>query len=156
MLRCALAVALLAMVFAGCTEGENSETVEVPTAEPKDVGQSDEDACASETAEKLMEMDWDGDGEYDVFDADWDNDGVPNDVDNCAWYANADQADANVDDRGDACEGVEDPVDELIYPASISPAFVVGVLVAFGFRARTNRGAAKQRVRERVVGRGGV
>ncbi|MCL4234871.1 MAG: thrombospondin type 3 repeat-containing protein [Deltaproteobacteria bacterium] len=136
-------MALAAMMFGGCTGGENSETVEVPTAEPKDVGQGEDDACASESAEKLLEMDWDGDGELDVFDEDWDNDGVPNGEDNCAWFANADQADANADGRGDACEDLEDPIDELIYPASISPAFVFGILVAFGFRARTRRGSVR-------------
>ncbi len=139
MSRLAFALVLLVLVLAGCTEGENSETIEVPTAEPKDVGQGEEDACASETAEKLMEMDWDGDGEFDVFDEDWDNDGVPNEADNCAWYANADQSDENEDGRGDICEGVEDPIDELVYPASISPAFVVGLLVAFGFRSRRSK-----------------
>ncbi len=148
MWRLAFTMALLAVVLVGCTEGENSETIEVPTAEPKDVGQTEEDACASETAAKLKEMDWDGDGVFDVFDEDWDNDGVPNEDDNCAWYANADQADANEDGRGDVCEGLDDPVDDLIYPASTSPAFVVGLLVAYGFRAG--------RRRWRVVGPGDV
>jgi hypothetical protein len=36
---------------------------------------------------------------------DGDTDGVPDELDNCPTVANADQADANGDGRGDACEG---------------------------------------------------
>lgn len=47
----------------------------------------------------------DGDGET----ADTDGDGVSDDVDNCPGTANADQADANTDGTGDACEGLLPP-----------------------------------------------
>mgnify|MGYP006197135715 CR=1 FL=1 len=55
-------------------------------------------------------------GEYGC-DPDADGDGIPNEDDNCAFAANADQADLDGDGAGDACDadddsdGVEDGAD---------------------------------------------
>ena len=40
---------------------------------------------------------------------DFDDDGVPNGVDNCPYDANGDQADADADGKGDACDACADP-----------------------------------------------
>lgn len=44
-------------------------------------------------------------------DADSDGDGIGDDLDNCPQVANPDQADADEDGRGDACDGANDDVD---------------------------------------------
>ena len=43
---------------------------------------------------------------------DEDGDGIPNQLDNCAYYANADQADADLNGIGDACEAAANPAND--------------------------------------------
>lgn len=129
--------ATIALSFAACSEGENAETVEVPTSEPRELGdESDEEACSEQAMQDMLRMDRDQDGVPDVFDEDWDNDDVNNETDNCPWSANPDQADEVGDGRGDACRDEEDPEDVLLYPASPAPLLIALVLAVLAARRR--------------------
>jgi hypothetical protein len=139
-----IAGAFLLLLFASaCTEGEESETVEVPTAEPKlsddDDTPSGEEGCSGMSAQELMRLDLDGDGIPDIFDSDMDNDGIENDADNCINVPNKAQNDSVGDGVGDACRGAGSGR-ALYYPSALWHG-----LIMVGALGLMLRGRAKKR-----------
>jgi hypothetical protein len=75
-------------------------------SEPHEETEEDESALEGLPDFEVCDgKDNDGDADIDEGCADADKDGIANDVDNCPWVANADQADYNGDFRGNACDG---------------------------------------------------
>lgn len=73
-------------------------------------GDSDNDDVADGVEGRDDPSDADGDGIANFQETDSDNDGIPDAEDNCRLTANADQADADADGTGDACESGVLPV----------------------------------------------
>lgn len=89
----------------GCSDGEEV-----------DEGTNPCDPCSAPPG--CLEKDCNSNGVADECESDTDGDGVIDDCDNCPNDSNADQADADADDIGDACD---DSVSTVIVPSTCGP-----------------------------------
>jgi len=78
--------------------------------------------------------DTDGDGIGDNDDADDDGDGVADTTDNCPYTANPDQADADNDGIGTACDGLEEEAESPAVPALGFMATLLAICLAVSLR----------------------
>jgi len=103
-------------------------------ADPDDDGDGMNDTSDAFPNDPNETTDTDGDGIGDNGDADDDGDGVADTTDNCPYTANPDQADADNDGIGTACDGSEDETETPAVPALGLMATMLAICLAVGLR----------------------